>query len=486
MTDHQRLVGKVQSRIAMILGIRSAVVALSVWLLCWGGVVLIARGAFGVPWEPLLWGLAGLPFVAGVGMILGSRRVPSAETVRAMLDHQWECGGLLMSAAEADAGRWSVAPSTGVLPRVQWRNPRSMGILVCSLAFLVASFFVPAQLFSKLGPERLVVDQEVERLAEKIELLKEEEILPVERAKTLEEALEQLRKEASGRDPAKTWEAMDHLEQSIAKASADAAEKAGRDAKSAAESEELAAAIEQAQSEMAPSDLAEAMESLAGDLKKALQESALLSGELSKEMKEQIEQGKLSAEQLKELAKSLGECKQCNLEKVGSLAKAKMIDPRQLKQLQKECQIDPTALAKLLSECQGNGELKQCLAAGNRPGKGGVSRGRGDAAMTWTDGSEREGTAFKESMLPPGAISSLKDSKLQGLSLTAPTTNDSGDSPAGGALDLSTAGRGTARTQVILPEHRKVIQRYFSRTPSPGTSSSSGTDSPSEKTSTGN
>jgi hypothetical protein len=72
--------------------------------------------------------------------------------------------------------------------------------------------------------------------------------------------------------------------------------------------------------------------------------------------------------------------------------------------------------------------------------------------------------AFKEKVLPPAA-GSLKDSQLQGVSVGDPTADKPGEQSAGGALDVSTAGRGSARTQVILPEHRKVIGRYFAREP---------------------
>ena len=95
-----------------------------------------------------------------------------------------------------------------------------------------------------------MVGAEVEKLAEKVELLKEEKILPPERAKSLEMALEQLEHEASGSDPAKTWEAMDHLEQSIAQASAEAAEEAARNAEKAARAEELATALDKSRDEM--------------------------------------------------------------------------------------------------------------------------------------------------------------------------------------------------------------------------------------------
>ena len=94
-----------------------------------------------------------------------------------------------------------------------------------------------------------------------------------------------------------------------------------------------------------------------------------------------------------------------------------------------------------------------------------VNRGRGDAAMTWTDGTNRDDLAFQEKVLPPAAVASLKDSRLQGISVGDPTAAEPSEAGAGGSLDVSTAGRGSARTQVILPEHKQDHRRYFAREP---------------------
>ena len=82
---------------------------------------------------------------------------------------------------------------------------------------------------------------------------------------------------------------MDHLEQSIAKASAEAAEDAARDAEKAAKAEELAAALDKAQGQMSAQELSEAMSILAQDVQRAAEDDALLADELSEELKEDCE-----------------------------------------------------------------------------------------------------------------------------------------------------------------------------------------------------
>jgi hypothetical protein len=436
---------------------------LSAWMLVWGTTVLVLRGALFVPRQPLLWGLVGVVAAVVIGVAIAVRRRPSADTVRAMLDGHWRCGGLLMATGDVDTGSWPIQIPSSAQPSVQWHGRRPCGILLCCTGFLLASFLMPSRFMGELGSHRLRVETEVEKLAEKVELLKEEKILPPERAKSLEMALDQLQREASGNDPAKTWEAMDHLEQSIAQASAEAAEDAARDAEKAAKAEELATALEKSQGQMSEQELSEAMKVLAKDVQRAAEDDALLADELSEELQDDCENGSLSPEQLPELAQALGKCKGSELRKLRKLAAARLIDAALLDLMEGQCEIDPDALAALLSQSDDSSDLEDLLAQTDQPGRGGVTRGRGDAAMTWADGVERDDVAFQEKVLPPGAAAALKDSQLQGISVGDPTAAEPSEATAGGSLDVSTAGRGSARTQVILPEHRKVIQRYFAR-----------------------
>ena len=231
--------------------------------------------------EPLVWGLLGIVVAAIVGIVVGVRRRPPVDVVRAMLDAHWQCGGLLMASGDADARAWPIAVPVLAEPIVRWRGGRQCGIMACSAGFALLSFLMPARFFDELGSQRLAVGAEVEKLVEKVELLKEEKILPPERVKSLELTLEQLQSEASGSDPSKTWEALDHLDQSIAKAAAEAAEDAARDAQRAARAQELATALDQGQDKIASAELTEAMNVLAKDVKQAADDDELLSEELS-------------------------------------------------------------------------------------------------------------------------------------------------------------------------------------------------------------
>ena len=364
-----------------------------------------------------------------------------------MLDSHWRCGGLLMATADVDTGNWPITMPSSPAPKIRWQGGRPCGILLCCAGFVLASFLVPGRFLDDLGSQRLLVGAEVEKLAEKIELLKEEKILPPERAKSLELALEQLQRDASGSDPAKTWEAMDHLDQSVAQASARSRPGCGARRRQGRQGRGACGGSRQGPGPNGPAQLTDALRILAKDVQRTSEENSLLASDLADELRSQCEQGSLSKERLAELAKQLGECKSCKLSKLKKLAAAGLIDESLLAEILQQCESDPDGLAKLLAECDDPSELELCLAqcdlAGvcNRPGRGGVTRGRGDAAMTWTDGTSRDDTAFKEKVLPPGAMASLKDSRLQGISVGDPTAAEPSEPSAGGALNVSNAGR---------------------------------------------
>jgi hypothetical protein len=92
-----------------------------------------------------------------------------------------------------------------------------------------------------------------------------------------------------------------------------------------------------------------------------------------------------------------------------------------------------------------------------------VSRGRGDALLTWTEPSTKTGVTFKDAVLKPqGGLPGLEQTRLEGVSAAAPTVPErTGPAPAG-ALAEAAAARGAAPPQsAVLPRHREAVKRYF-------------------------
>jgi hypothetical protein len=293
--------------------------------------------------------------------------------------------------------------------------------------------------------------------------------MPAEKAQVLERDLERIRQEASGKDPAKTMEAIDHLGQSFGKAAKEAAEAAIQRAEKASRAQELAQALEKAQAQMPPGQLAEALKELGRMTDRAASESKALADSLDQDLLEGCRQGELTPEQLDQLAKALGNCKECERAKIAKLVKARLVDAAELGRMAEASQSDDGDLAAALAECQDGDELGALLEGmmsaerDGRPGRGGPGGGGPPAAITWSEKTSKENVAFKEKVLPPAAVASLKQSRLAGVSRGDPKAAKPGGGSSGGALGGAQAGGGAARTQIILPEHEKAVRRYFDR-----------------------
>jgi len=189
-----------------------------------------------------------------------------------------------------------------------------------------------------------------------------------------------------------------------------------------------------------------------------MKENEMLKGSLSPETQEALKSGALKPEHLKDISKALSQNKSAMKQKLSKLAQSGMINPNSLKGAQANAR-DNSGLAQFLKE---NAEKVSVEDAVEAWCKGGVDRGRGDAAMTWTDGTSEKDAKFKEKVLPPAIVAGLNDSQMVGLSASAPTV-DQGGIAAHGALNSAATGGGSAYTQTVLPRHKGAVKRYFER-----------------------
>ncbi|MFA7236622.1 MAG: hypothetical protein WC058_07145 [Phycisphaeraceae bacterium] len=136
---------------------------------------------------------------------------------------------------------------------------------------------------------------------------------------------------------------------------------------------------------------------------------------------------------------------------------ARAVRMNQLAMLQRLSQagmIDPSRIAQFQNAAADSGD--------GPPGSGGISRGRGDADLTWQNPRNTDNTSIQSHTLPPATLAAMKDSQQIGLSAGAPQQEET-ESSTGGALDATAAGGGEANTAVILPAHRNAVERYFQR-----------------------
>ena len=665
-TDHT--LGVLRRTIAGVLALRYALFAAAIWLFSWGILILIARVAWHADRAALVWGALGLLGALAFGLAMAVRRRPDNRQLRALIDRHSEAGGLVMAADEVDLTAWRSRTPTAAAPAIRWRSGRAWTLVAASAAFVAIAFAVPDALTAMSEGNQLDVSEEVEQLAEQIELLEDERVIESDEAATLTEKLRQIEKEARGADPTKTWEALDHITERVEKEAEQAAEKAVNETERMNRIETLADALRQAGDQLSPEAMAGAMQQLNEQIKDAAAANETFAQSLSKDAAAQLERGtkpeshfdfdvakmsrlqeklrelehlqstdpadlspeemlkladlarqvsKLSEREMAQLAaleaasfalrqmgvnaiaeidadanvrffqpqgeialaqardpelgtrfavrvsgegrteqfgetmvldgdpfqipaqvfegealalthndqgklvvyvgkpstpvdfeklgalagehiivneggqaprlygpdeappfdpgalaqacQSAQECKLSRAVMMNKLAGAKMIDPQALAQMQQMMQTDPqaaAALAEFLAQQGGPaspGSLQAALQACMNPGQGGVSRGRGDAPMTWKDPTNLENASFKEQVLPPASASALRDSLKTGTSVSAPELADPDTVTEAGALSGSTAGGGSAQTQTVLPRHRAAVENYFRR-----------------------
>jgi hypothetical protein len=322
----------------------------------------------------------------------------------------------------------------------------------------------------EMGGPGLDIEKQKTKLEKQVNVLKEEALLEPRKADDIKTKLDQLRREALGKEPAKTLDALDHLKDLVRQTAQQAAESTHRKNETLGQAATLAEVLKKKQPEQNNGKaLSEAMQQLAALTRKAAAENAQLQQplELDRELAEALKNGSLTPEQLDKLKDLLKDAKDDLSRQLDRLCKADLIDADQLGDCDKAGECDCEGLAAYLKEKGGSEGLCKLVASCNKPGRGGITRGPGAAEMLWKDPTTKDGFKFKEQSLPPAQLQALKDSKLKGISAGVPGKVGQAEPAESGALANSAAGGGSASTQVILPRHRAAVERYFDRAPGP-------------------
>ena len=444
-------------KLATFLVLKKILAVATVWGLLWGTAVIVLRATIGMPRLLLLGGGIGLLMALGVAVILALRQIPTRSAVRASLDKHSGSGGLMMAAETVELGSWGKQMPQIHRPRFGWHGGVSWARFTGAVVFVCISLLIPQGFVEISKAHPLDISEEVNQLAVGIDVLKEEEIIELAQAETLEEKLDQLQAEASGEDPVKTWEALDHLTDMLSQEATEAAEDALSETERLNEAETLAEGLMNEASEMDAKLLAEAMTTLSGMVQKATEENALLAAQLL-DLEDNADAR--TPEQLKEIAAALRLSKQDIIDRLTKLNAVNLIGLETLKACEKLGQCDSAGLAAFLAENSEHMSVSACIGGWCR---GGINRGPGHAPMTWSDGTAEEGAKFNAEILPLSDIASLQDSEIFGISAAAPSVETSSLPQGAGRLNSATAGGGSSVTQTVLPRHKAVVKRYFER-----------------------
>jgi hypothetical protein len=410
----------------------------AVSLLLAGLVVLTCRlffpaAASGVHWLLLAPVLTAVPVLVACFM-----RAYTPTEVVALAD--WLSGGhgMFLTLGEHDDLAWAESPtfedaSTFPLPRLRpWRR---LAVLPPALAFLAAALLMPQRVPANAADGTLAHDIVADLTATKLELKQRELITPDEENRLAEE-IERIRRGARERVDSSSWEAADALREKIA---AGLSEK--QDAVKWAE-ESLARYAAAARPGANAESSADAQAAELTDAFEKLARSGLLAGAPAD--LHRLLNGKLPADaaSLRELTAALSGYLAETNERFGQLAR-----------LGKEFgRFDPSEFP-LDSDLSADGD--------GYAGRGGITRGRGDAELTWGQESAPH-DRFTGQALPPGAARSPDDWAPLVVLPGAPQEAARRSAPSAARGYAATSGQ-TAWRRSLAPRHQAAVKKYFEK-----------------------
>ena len=464
MGASDNIIKQLRLKITFFLVLRYGLFFLTFMGLLLGIAILVIRVLFLVPCQRFLW--AGLSFLPGViwATIRALRETPSQVALRAFLDEKNRCGGLLMASEELNLGSWQKQLPSLSAPALKWHCSRSFGLFLIAVLFVAISFIIPQRYVDIRVARPLNINEDVEKIKQQIHIMEEETIISKEAVQEYEQRLEQLRKTASGYDPVKTWEALDHLQQSVKKEAEQFTALSLGQIESLAQTQTLAQGLFEDAAGLDSNLLSEAMLELSTMIQSCTTRDELFKNKLGDDCLKACKKGALSAEQLEELLEALKENKAGISNCLAKLCKAELVDLDTLKLCEKLGTCNSQGLIAFLNE--NSDKMGICDSVSlycQNAGRGGITRGRADAPMTWTEGSAEEDTTFKEQVLPPASLAALKESAILGVSVGAPSVEKNLPPSEPDILDSTTAGSGKAFRHTILPRHKDTVKRYFER-----------------------
>jgi hypothetical protein len=413
----------------------SLLIAGTIALLC---RIFLSSAAPFLPWLGIAPLLSAIPVI-----YLCVRGAYRPSEIAALADSLSGGQGTLLTLMETRDQAWATHLRPLSMPRLRpWRK---LAPVLASALFLTLSLLVPQRMISGTRSSVLANDI-VSDLKTAVEELKQQDLLTPEEQKNLQEEIERIRKDAEDRVDSASWEAADAVREKMA---ASMNQKA--DAMKWAQ-DSLARYAAAAQSGAPPTaadsqELADAIQKLAetgmlsdapADLQKLLGGADAIAGKNVKLPTDPKTLRKLAAA----LAKQLGD---------------KSLRFGQLRQLSKEPgRFDPSEFGEFnYEETEQDGE----------PGNGGISRGRGDANLTWGDES-LPFDRFKSVALPPGAVRSPDDWSPVAVLPGAPKESPELSVASSGIQFAGTAGQAAWR-RTLSPRHYSAVKRYFANSESP-------------------
>jgi len=440
----------------------------------WAASVLVLRlGGRGAPvwaWVALCAGMALVGLAAGWG------RRPGREACMAAIERASQGGGIVLAYADGGGGSagWLARAGAARGPRVRWRVGRRVAGAVAAVLCVPAAYVVPLPGRAAAPASSAHANELIAKMEAEARVLEQAYGGATGLAQLVRQQLAELAQTGTGGVQRHTWEALDHVREQL-----DAAAQAG--ARAAVRAAEEWHALDYALQRMeraaqAGEPAGSAAQQQAREQLRAAAAQSMWSNELAGAGSALAGGGQLSAGQLAALRGQLNLFSNNVLRMAGNFSTNLLL------------RGGLTNLADVVQgRCSGGGEkgaarelerflakeprgfertgsaagARACALAAVRGAQWSVSRGRGDAPLTFEEPSNEEGVARQLMALPEAQQRSLNDVVSLGESGHAPHETGTGEPVQGGALAAAQAGAGGAQEAGLLPRHRACVEEYF-------------------------
>lgn len=414
---------------------------------------------------------ARLPLFAGIlvaallgslfrGLFYARKHLPDARRLLVWLDGASGCGGLLAASLETDPGAWrnSVAPPPP--PRLTVSAGRGLLFSAVGLLFLAGALLFPESAVPGRVRHTLDLSGETALLEQKIEVLEEESLLPEKELTDLKDGVAELKEKNDAANPSAMFEMLDALSRRVGMAGDEAA---ARNLKSQETLQMLSLALDTigALPEMQiPPEAAAQM----GELLRKLAEENPDLAELLKQSGASL--SALDPEAMKRLAEAMRDSSGKLEKQLAKLVQSKLAKSSCAKpgKCGSNCESggpggDRELAEWLAQNAPGADELCVAVMACMVPGKGGVTRGRGDAPLSFS--GETAGFAGKEVDLAlAGENDPARSMAVQQFAAAPNPGAEERKAAAAGQLRGGDA-RIDRSENTIYPAHRAAVERYF-------------------------
>lgn len=463
-------IGILKLQIEFFLFLRHSLINISIVIFSTGLFLMIFRMFLPIKTIISFWYIfLGLVILSiGFTIIQTKPLIPNKESLRTLIEKRNNCGGLLVTAAENSIQGWEENLVVNEFPVVRWYGGKIITVFLLGIAFLLFTFFLPDKNFSFKDPGNINISPEIKNISSSFKKMEEEDLISQETTDNIIKSLQTLENNSLGNDPEKTLEALDQAEQNKENLLAKSRVKGLAEIERLANLEAIIKAI---------SDLNDSKSTNSGINKRAMKDFAKMlknnmanksfplpsTLSLNPNLLKALEKGTLTANQMKKLMKSIQKTKADLLNKMTRLKKLKFIDAKYLKICHNAGKCRAEALKAFLQKEAIDDEVQNYLALANNA-NGGISRGRGDADITFGEKVSRNGFGFKNQHLPASIYQDIYNNELLSIEAVSPISDVNPSlSSTSSKKYLAPSNGGRSIKSITLPQHKSVVKKYFKR-----------------------